>query len=500
MFPRAFGCSVGCCFTMLACMMSILPPALAGDQPPSSPLSVEASLARLQLAPGLQIEVAAAEPEVIDPVAVRFDERGRMWVVEMRDYPHGPPDGEEPLSRIKVLEDQDGDGRFETSRVFADKLLFATGLQPWRGGVIVTLAGRVAYLKDSDGDGRADQNETWFTGFAEQNTQLRANHPRFALDNHIYIANGLRGGSVVGTRGSDNRPVSLSGKDFRFHPTTFSYEAVTGVGQFGLTFDDFGNRFVCSNRNPLLQIVLEDRFIRRNPSFAPTAATHDVATAGAESRIYAISRAWTTSNLHAGQFTAACGVLIYRGDALPSEFYSNGFTCDPTGNLVHREIVRPEGSIFVSKPAREGVEFLASDDEWFRPVNLSNGPDGSLYVVDMHRAVIEHPQWMPEELKERPDLLLGADRGRIYRVRAATAPHHPQPELGSATSGQLATLLEHGNAWHRETASAIAVLNDRIIRSGPGSSNWPPARAGHRDGSRHCGHWPASSCLTTTWS
>src|SRR5688572_25198296 len=164
----------------------------------SKPLSTTEALAAFQLAePELKIELAAAEPEVIDPVAIRFDEKGRMWVAEMGDYPLGPPAGEPPLSRIKVLEDKDADGRFETATVFADKLSFVTGLQPWRGGVIVTLAGRIAWMKDTNDDGKMDVDETWYTGFAEQNSQLRANHPRLALDNHVYVANGLKGGMVV---------------------------------------------------------------------------------------------------------------------------------------------------------------------------------------------------------------------------------------------------------------------------------------------------------------
>src|SRR6187401_891588 len=176
-------------------------------QPPEikSPLSPEDSLKHFQLDPLLSIELVAAEPQVVDPVAIRFDEDGRLWVAEMRDYPLGPikktygkrtEKDAEPLSQIKILEDKDGDGRYETATVFADKLLFVTGLQPWKGGVIVTLSGKVAYMKDTDGDGRADLDETWFEGFAEQNSQLRANHPRLALDNWIYVANGFRGGKV----------------------------------------------------------------------------------------------------------------------------------------------------------------------------------------------------------------------------------------------------------------------------------------------------------------
>ncbi len=366
---------------LLALMVALSCAAMVNAQevaaPVTGPLSPEDSLKHFQLLDGLRMEVVASEPQVIDPVAVQFDEQGRMWVVEMRDYPHGPAEGEEPRSMIKTLEDRDGDGVFEHVQVFADKLLFVTGVQPWRGGVIVTMAGEVAYMKDADGDGRADVRESWYKGFTQENSQLRANHPQFGLDNHVYISNGLRGGSVVDARQPDSKVVALNGKDFRFDPTSFEFEALTGVGQFGLTFDDFGNRFVCTNRNPLIHIVLEDRYIARNPAYASPSAIHDVAAAGEASRVFPISRAWTTSNLHAGQFTAACGCLIFRGNALPASFYGNSFTCDPTGNFVHRELVGASGATFDSHPDRDGVEFLASPDEWFRPVNLTVGPDGA---------------------------------------------------------------------------------------------------------------------------
>ncbi len=242
------------------------PPTIA-DEPPAvvSPLSPKDSLRHIVVEPGLKVELAACEPQAVDPVAVRFDEAGRMWVVEMRDYPTGPKRGQPPLSRISVLTDRDGDGFYETAAVFADHLLFATGVQPWRGGVFVTMAGEVAYMKDTDGDGNADLRETWFKGFAQKNSQLRANHPTLALDNHIYIANGLRGGQIVDARHPDRPPLSIDGMDFRFDPLTGDCEAMSGAGQFGLTFDDYGNRFVCTNRNPAIHIVLENRFLKKNP-------------------------------------------------------------------------------------------------------------------------------------------------------------------------------------------------------------------------------------------
>ncbi|MEX2175999.1 MAG: PVC-type heme-binding CxxCH protein [Pirellulaceae bacterium] len=460
--------SLATLLSLLACLFGLSPLPAAEVASPLEPAEAQ----RLFQLPdaSLRIELAAAEPDVVDPVAIRFDEDGRMWVVELRDYPLGPPGGGAGLSCIRVLEDRDGDGRYETATTFADKLSFVTGLQPWQGGVFVTLAGSVVYMKDTDGDGRSDLDETWFDGFAEQNSQLRANHPRLALDNHIYIANGLRGGKVVNRKLPGGGAIDISGMDFRFDPLTGRAEAVSGNGQFGLCFDDWGNRFNCSNRNPCRHVVLEDRYLRATPSVTVPAVMHDVAAFGEASRIFAISRAWTTSNLHAGQFTAACGVTIYRGDLLPAEFRGNVFTCDPTGNLIHREIMQPAGPTFTSKPAYEGKEFLASPDEWFRPVNMELGPDGALYVVDMYRCVIEHPDFVPDELKQRPDQRLGDDRGRIWRIVPAdtnptrqrgTTDSNPTRERGTklgfstAKSDELVPLLEHPNAWQRETAQRL---------------------------------------------
>ena len=492
------------------------------------PLSPEESLKHLVLAdPNLVIEIVAAEPEVIDPVAIQFDEHGRLWVVELSDYPNGPEPGKPPLSRIKLLEDKDGDGRFETAHIFADKLLFATGVQPWDGGVIVTLAGEVAYFKDTDGDHKADVRETWFTGFAQANPQLRANHPTFGPDGWIYVANGLRGGNVISVKkdwpsrlGTPARPsdksndkesgksaqptepqsVSLTGRDFKFDPLTGRYEAISGNGQFGMTFDAWGNRFVCDNRHPCRHVIFEEDFIKRCPHVAFPAVVHDVIPADDKNRVFPLTSAWTTSNLHAGTFTASCGVTVYTGDWLPEEFRGNVFVCEPTGNLVQRAILEPDGVTFKSRNPyqRSSVapqprfpnasptstnnstsnsqttpndesrswndratgtqEFLASRDDWFRPVDLQNGPDGALYVVDMYRAVIEHPEWVPDELKKRPDTWLGNDKGRIYRIRPKGKWGNRPQNVGVSKS--LEELIDSKNGWHRMTAA-------RLRRAGP---------------------------------
>ena len=286
-------------------VLAIACAASSGAADIQSPLDPQETLQHFRVEPGLAIELVACEPAVIDPIAIRFDEDGRLWVVEMRDYPHGPKSGEQPLSKVRILTDEDGDGRYETSRVFAEHLLFPTGVQPWKGGAIVTLAGQVVYLKDTDGDGRADEQEVWFRGFATENPQLRANHPRFGFDNRIYIANGLRGGMIENVRHGDRKPLSISGMDFCFDARSGDCLAVSGNGQFGLSFDDFGNRFVCNNREPVDHIVLENRYLARNPFLAVPAVLANVAPAGEQSHVYPLTRAWTTSNLHAGQFTAA---------------------------------------------------------------------------------------------------------------------------------------------------------------------------------------------------
>jgi len=425
-----------------------------------SPLSPEEALKQFRIAPGLRIELVACEPQIESPVAMAFDENGRLWVVEMRDYPNGPKPGEKPGGRIRILEDRDGDGVFETSSIFADGLLFANGILPWRGGVIVTAAPAIFYLPMGP-DGKAGKATVLFEGFAAQNPQLRVSHPNLGIDNWIYVANGLRGGLVKSRRRSDEKPINLSGMDFRFDPVRDRHEATSGMGQYGNTFDDWGRRFVCDNRHHLRHVVLESRYLKRNPYLAVNEVVEDISELkdgplGSGGKIYPISSNWTTSNLHEGHFTAACSVFIYRGDLLPPEYNGSAFTCDPTGNLVHREILTPHGATFRSKPDRQGVEFLASPDDWFRPVFLSGGPDGALYVVDMYRAVIEHPEFMPPELQKRPDLTLGKDKGRIWRiVPEGGRVKGPRPPGRNPPVKVLLTLLKHPNPWLRAVGQRL---------------------------------------------
>src|SRR5437763_2932211 len=287
-------------FTLAAQLWSqpaaVLPKPGAG---PGRPLSPAEAAGLFKLAPGLRIELVAAEPLVQSPVAIAFDAAGRLWVVEMRDYPNGPPQGQPPQGRIRVLEDRDGDGFYEHSTVFADKLLFANGLMPWKGGVIVTAAPHIVYLKDTDGDGKADKREVLYEGFAAQNPQLRVSHPLLGVDNWVYVANGLRGGQVKRAGRPGAKPVNLSGMDFRFDLIRDRAEAISGMGQYGNTFDDWGRRFVCDNRHHLRHLVIEDRYLRRNPYLAAPAVVEDISELdegplSSGGKVYPISKNWTT--------------------------------------------------------------------------------------------------------------------------------------------------------------------------------------------------------------
>jgi hypothetical protein len=263
------------------------------------------------------------------------------------------------------------------------------------------------------------------------------------------------GGKVRRTGRPDAEVVDISGMDFRFDLVRDRHEPEAGAGQFGNTFDDWGHRFVCTNRNHLVPIVLPSRYVRRNPFLAPTVAGGNQAAGArrASSRSAATGRRRRCTSARSPR---PVGVMVYRGTLLPEEFRGCCFTCDPTGNLVHQEVLTPSGAGFRYKPPREGVEFLATADDWCRPVSLAHGPDGALYVVDMYRAVIEHPEFMPPELKERPDLLLGKERGRIWRiVPEKHAGKHERPQLSKATTEKLVALLEHPEAWWRTTAQRL---------------------------------------------
>ena len=433
---------------------------------------------------GFRAELIAAEPLVTDPIAMQYDENGRAYVVEMNDYPYSDPSHDqawqdqtsEPLGRIRLLEDTDGDGVFDESTVFADKLSWPAGIALWDGGVYVAATPDVLYLKDTDGDRKADLRRTVFTGFRKYNVQAVMNNFHWGLDHRIYAAGSGNGGDV--RRGEDGEPVRLGRADFRFDPRSEELDVISGGARFGNTFDDWGNRFLCNIRNPVQHIVLPAHYLQRNPYLPVASALNDVATSGDAIAVYQISppEPWRVINaarmaadaatrpphdstVATGFVTSSSGVTIYRGDAYPADFRGNAFIGEVAGNLVMRYRLSPAGVSFTGERAHQEVEFLASTDNWFRPVNFINAPDGTLHVLDMYRETIEHPWSMPDDLKARVDLTSGRDRGRIYRIVPPEDPPGfdppPPPRLGAATTIELVSELENPNAWWRETSHRL---------------------------------------------
>jgi putative membrane-bound dehydrogenase-like protein len=421
---------------------------------------------RFKLENGLRLELAAAEPQIASPVAVAWDESGKMLVAENRGYPTGPGEGKPPVGVLAQLEDVDGDGYYERRTVFADGLTYPNGLQRWSGGWIVTCAPDVLYFKDTNGDGKADVREVWLTGFGtNQTTQLRVSHPTLGPDGWIYLTSGLTGGEITSPKNKALKPVKFTKNDTRFHPRTFEFEVLGGTGQYGMTFDAFGRRFTTSNRNPLQQVVLEPRHLKRNPHYAFSEMVQDVAPFGDAGRVHPLSADSTTASFmpslmsapHAGSFTSACGSHIFYGSALTPKHVGDVFVCEPAQNLVQRQVLVMNGSTFRSEPADPKADFLATADSWFRPVYATTGPEGALYICDMYRRVVDHPQYLPENIRKTADFESGKDMGRIYRVVGAEVPakelaEKRLPNLAKLSADEAMRKLMATNGWVREVA------------------------------------------------
>ncbi|AMV32315.1 Neutral/alkaline non-lysosomal ceramidase [Pirellula sp. SH-Sr6A] len=421
------------------------------EEQPKPPVAPEMSIGFMQTDGNQKVDLIASEPMVFDPIAMQFDGQGKLWVVEMGDYPHPSPAGH---SRVVILSDSNSDGVMDTRSVFQDGLRFATGVQPWANGAFVTVEGKLLFLSDDNHDGRADSQSIWLEGFTAGNPQLRANHPTITPDGWLTIASGLRLGKVQ--TGKDypfaKQSVDATGGDIRFHLVTGKLEAIAGPTQYGIAFDLAGRRYGCSNRQPCFVVQVEKVQSSESPlsGFAP--AIRNVLAAEAESQVHPLVQAWTTSNLHAGQFTAACGVTLVEGEWMGRGSGIHILACEPTGSLVQCRSLsrRPDGHLEARKDGREDREFLASRDPWFRPVDLVRGPGQSLYVVDMYRAVIEHPEWVPDELKHRPDERDGDGMGRIYRIREQKdAPESP---VAVGSDQNLVDLLAHADRWVQRQA------------------------------------------------
>lgn len=430
---------------------------LKGVQP--GPKSPEAALKSMYPRPGFTVELVAAEPLVMDPIAFAWGADGKFWVVEMADYPLGIDGQGKHGGRVRYLEDTNGDGRYDKSTLFLDGLGYPSGVWPWRKGVLISCAPEILYAEDTDGDGRADRRETLYQGFSEGNQQHRVNGFSYGLDNWLYGANGDSGGKIKSLKTGEE--VSISGRDFRIRPDAGRIEAQAGQSQFGRHRDDWGNWFGNNNSNPMWHYALEDHYLRRNPHVAPPDGRVMVSQVPGAAPVYPRSRTLERFNdfNKANRFTSACSAIIYRDDLLGSEYVGNSFVSEPVHNLVHREVVEPKGTTFTSRRAGDEAEseFLASSDNWFRPAMVQTGPDGAIWVADMYRHVIEHPQWIPPDWQKRLDLRAGHDKGRIYRLYPKDRAPRAIPRLDKLTTQELVGALDSPSGWQRDMAQQLLI-------------------------------------------
>ncbi len=437
-----------------------VPPSLVPAElvPDTRPLSPEEALKSFQVAPGYRVELAASEPLVGDPIFVQFGPDGRLWVVEMRGY---MPDiygnhEDEPVGRIVILTDTDGDGRFDQSKVFLDQLIMPRTVLPIGDGALVGAPPMLWYCPDKDGDDKADEKILVAQDAGAQtipgrpelaNPEHGANSPLWALDNWIYFAEYA---ARFRWRGAGQFERSLSSMR----------------GQYGLSQDDFGRLYYNYNSGHLQGDMWPSHYRLRNPHFARSGGriSPPVNQAVWPIRVTpGTNRAYLPENMDGHKiknFTAACSPWIYRGDLFPADALGNAFACEPALHLVKRDFLTMENGKLVAREAYHQREFLASTDERFRPVSMTTGPDGALYVVDFYRGIIQHRISLSPYLEkyiQDHDLVDPRGLGRIWRIVPEKAKTRPAPNLAKLGSAELVPLLAHANSWHRETAQRLLV-------------------------------------------
>src|SRR5688572_19762466 len=420
--------------------------------PSSEYLSPEESMGTFNLPEGYRLELVASEPMLTEPVAIAWDANGRMFVAEMRTYMQDI-DGsgtKEPIGRILLLEDTDNDGKMDKNTVYIDSLVLPRMILPLDDRLLVneTYTYDLWSYRDTDGDGVADEKKLLYDVDEADNRNLehQASGLIWNVDNWIY---------------NSRNPVRFKFKDDKILVDSL---LDAPVGQWGLTYDDYGRLYYSSaggevaahgfQQNPAYgSFDLEDQLMDDFDATWPIIATPDVQ--GGMERL----RVDSTLN----HFTASCGQAIFQGDHLPSDVRGDLFICEPVGRLIRRaKVINRDGQIFL-KSAYDQKEFLASTDMNFRPVNMATGPDGCLYIVDMYRGIIQESNWTREGSFLRPvikreKLDENFGRGRIYRLVYEGDKPGPRPQMLQETSAELVKHLAHPNGWWRSTAQKLILL------------------------------------------
>jgi len=419
--------------------------------PPAPTLTPAQALKSFKLAPGFRIEIAAADPLVHDPVAMAFDADGRMWVVEMRAFmPNVDGKGEDARTgRVGVLEDTNGDGRMDKRTDFLTGLQMPRALALVKGGVLVAEPPVLWFCEDTDGDLKADKKTAVIKNYASQGpVEHTENGLMFGLDNWLYNAK--------------------STKRLRFVGDKWKVENTRFRGQWGITQDNYGRIYYNNNSNPLYGDLIAGHYSVRNPHHSSRHGVNvpffDERTVWTSRENPGINRGYQKPMLregHLATWTAASGPVIYRGDQFPAAMVGDAFIPEPSGNMIRRQrITWKADGMPEARNAYDKAEWLTSTDERFRPVNLYNGPDGCLYIVDMYRGILQHKHYVTSFLRKqiierKLDKPIGL--GRIYRVVHTGKKPKQSPKISGQNSSQLINHLESDNGWLRSTAHRLLV-------------------------------------------
>ena len=432
-------------------------------------LSPQEALKGFRLPEGFKIDLVASEPMISDPVAMEVDEYGNIYVLEM----HGYPLDTSGTGKIKLLTDTNDDGIPDKSEVFADHLRLPTGIMRWKKGLIVVDVPDVLYLEDSDHDGKADIKRKIITGIALTNPQHIANTPIFGIDNWIYLAHmgtvtpkvsmmfNDSGNLVrfVDAPAAKTLPRNADGRNIRFKPDKLELEMLSGESQYGQSFDNWGHHFCVENADHIFEEVIAGRYLNRNPALLVANASDYISDHGSACEVYPITVNPENQLLtDRGVITSACGITYYNGGLFPDSFNNVTFVAEPVSNIVHADRIQDRGASFTASRVYPEKEFLATTDGWFRPVQMYVGPDGALYIIDYYRQIIEHPEWLSEEVIHSGALYNGSDKGRIYRISPSGAANMKwcnHIALNKASTEELVRTLTSNNVWWRRNAQRL---------------------------------------------
>jgi len=418
---------------------------LTGQHAPStSPaLAPDESQKKFVVPEGFEVRLFAAEPDVINPVAMTWDERGRLWVLELYEYPLGAPAGQKGRDRIKILEDTDGDGRADKVTIFADGLNLATGLALGNGGVYVGQAPDLLFLRDTNHDDHADTREVLLTGFGLNDRHELLNGFTWGPDGWLYMTHGVFNKSVVKIPEATTPGIEMSAAVARFDPRTRKFEIFADgtSNPWGVDFDRYGNAFVSACVIDHLFHMTPGGIYQRQGGTPANPYSYELLPSIVDHKHY---------------MAAYCGICIYQGNNFPAEYQGHVFMGNIHQNAINHDRLIPNGSSFKAVAEKD---FLTTSDGWFRPISEQVGPDGALWIADWYDKYpcYQNAQADPEGVDR--------ERGRIWRVvyvgneKGKKIPTRPDLKMDMSKLGptQLADLLEHSNIWHRRTAQKVLI-------------------------------------------